>query len=253
MLSRMSITWTSYDGVVVLSLARGKANALDEALVAELAAAVERVATADDARALVLASALPKVFSAGFDVTEVFAYPPPRMRAFFTRFMGLFERLRRLPKPVVAALGGSAFAGGAILALACDFRVMAEGARLSVNEVELGVMLPDPMIRAMASAGPPELMRSMLLDAEVVSAERALAAGLVSEIVAPERVLDAAVSRARRLGDKPPLAFAAHKRALAGAALEPSDAEIDEVMQVWFGPEATARRRALVERLGKKA
>ena len=60
------------------------------------------------------------------------------MTAFFARFVELFERMRRLPKPVVAAMSGHAYAGGAILALACDVRVMADGAGFALNEVDLG-------------------------------------------------------------------------------------------------------------------
>jgi enoyl-CoA hydratase len=239
--------------VVCLELGRGKANALNGELVLELEAALEQAAGDPGVRAIVLASALPRVFCAGFDAAEVFAYDRPAMLAFFTRFVRLFERLRLLPKPVVCALEGHAFAGGAILALAADFRVMADSATLSVNEVDLAVCLPAALIRALAVSASPELARSMLLGAEVVSAARALAGGVVSQVLPASEVRAAALERARLLGEKPALAFAVHKRALdpfQGEALP--DAEIASTIDSWFGAEATERRQALQQRLAAK-
>jgi enoyl-CoA hydratase/carnithine racemase len=242
------------DHVGVLSLGRAKANALNAALVDELAAAVDELATAPGTRALVLASALPRVFCAGFDVAEVFRYEREPMLAFFTRFVALFERLRVLPKPVVCALGGHAFAGGAILALAADFRVMAESASFSVNEVDLGVMLPARMIRALGASAGPELARSMLLGAEVLSASRALAGGLVSEVLPAADVTQAAIRRARLLGEKPAAAFAAHKRALDPVEPGPiAAAEVALTIDAWFGAESSARRQALIDKLQQKS
>jgi enoyl-CoA hydratase/carnithine racemase len=241
------------DHVACLELGRGKANALNGELVLELEDALERAAGEAEVRALVLASALPRVFCAGFDAAEVFAYERPAMLAFFTRFVRLFERLRTLPKPVVCALEGHAFAGGAILALAADFRLMAESATLSVNEVDLAVCLPASMIHALALTASPELARSMLLGAEVVSAPRALAGGLVSQVLPASEVRAAALLRARALGEKPALAFAVHKRALdpyRGEALP--DAEIAATIDSWFGTEASLRRQALQQRLAAK-
>jgi enoyl-CoA hydratase/carnithine racemase len=222
-------------------------------MVEELAAAVQRAAADDAVRALVLASDVPRMFSAGFDVGEVFAYDRERMSAFFARFVRLFESLRTMPKPVVAALSGHAFAGGAILALSADFRVMADSASISVNEVDLGVMLPPRMIRAMAANASVELMRSMLLGGEVVGAARAASGGLVSQVASAEDVVAASVARAKQLGEKPSAAFAAHKQALdPSVAGEPLDSEVQTTMAAWFAPESVALRRALTERLAKR-
>jgi enoyl-CoA hydratase/carnithine racemase len=109
--------------LLVLKLARGKANALNGAMVEELWAAVSEAAASDEVRAVVLASRSPRFFSGGFDVAEVFRYDRETMTAFFGRFIDLYEGLYHLPKPVVGAISGHAFAGGAVLALTCDLRV----------------------------------------------------------------------------------------------------------------------------------
>ena len=241
------------DDILVLQLARGRGNALNEELVNELRSAVERAAADPSVRALVLASALPHLFCAGFDVGEVFAYPQPRMLTFFASFVRVFEHLRALPKPVLCALAGHAYAGGAILALAADFRVMAEQALLSVNEVDLAVSLPPPLIRALSAHATPELARSMLLGGEEVSAARALGGGVVSEVTPAADVLSATLRRARRLAAKPSQAFAVHKRALdplGGVAT--TEAEIVQTIDAWFSAEGVARRQALQQRMAER-
>ena len=151
----MEFTRVDRDGeLLIITLARGKANPLNAAMVEELITAFG-AASGDDVRAVVFASDRPKFFSSGFDVVEVFAYDRDRMKEFFSRFIDLYEAMLHLPKPVVAAVSGHAFAGGAVLALACDSRVMAEGEfGFALNEVNLGIVVPPGFIRmAVAAVG----------------------------------------------------------------------------------------------------
>ncbi len=141
--------------LLVLTLARGKANALNRALVEELLSEVTAAAADDSVRGLVLASNRPRFFSSGFDVREVFTYDPPGMTEFFGRFIDLYESLYRFPKPLVGAVSGHCFAGGAILATACDFRIMAEGEYgYALNEVKLGLALPGTLRKMLVAAKP---------------------------------------------------------------------------------------------------
>ncbi len=241
--------------LLVITLDRPRANALNAVMVEELHAALDG-AEAAAVRGVVVASSSHKVFCAGFDVDEAFGYDRPAMQAFFGRFMLLFERLRLLAKPVVGALSGQAYAGGAILSLACDMRVMADGACFALNEVDLGVALPPRLLRAMVQHQRRDLMRTLVLSGEAISASRAAAAGLVAEVAPAIDVLPVAITRARQLAEKPARAFAAHKAALDTIGAAPSKAELDEavayVMDHWFGDEARARRAALIEKLAKK-
>src|SRR5258708_50172 len=111
-----SIRTDNTDGILMVTLSRGKANALNAAMLEELHGAMAQ-AHAPDVGGLVLASDRPKFFSGGFDVKEVFQYDRETMTSYFGSFMDLYEDLFRLPKPVVAALSGHAVAGGAVLAL----------------------------------------------------------------------------------------------------------------------------------------
>jgi enoyl-CoA hydratase/carnithine racemase len=251
----MDVRIAQEGSLLVLTLDRGKANALNAAMVEELHAAIDRAGDAG-VRGLVIGSSSHKVFCAGFDVAEVFAYDRATMRAYFGRFAELFERIRTLPKPTVAAMSGHAYAGGAILSLACDLRVMADNACFATNEVDLGVILPTRLVQAMTQHVRRDVMRMLLLSGDALNAARALAGGLVSETALAVDVLPVALTRARHLAEKPAGAFAAHKAALdtLGPPLSPAaaEAELTRVIDVWFGEEAVARRQALIEKLAKK-
>src|SRR5689334_448517 len=90
--------------LLIVILGRGKANALNRAMIGELAHTIAGAEADGTIRGVVLASDRPRFFSSGFDVVEVFAYEREEMRSFFEQFGGLCEAMMRLPKPVVAAV-----------------------------------------------------------------------------------------------------------------------------------------------------
>ncbi len=240
----------------VVQLSRGKANALNLAMVEELNSTLLQIEEDPRFRAMVFSSAAPGFFCAGFDVLEVFAYEPDAMRHFFSRFMTLFQRVLRMPKPVVGALCGHAYAGGAFLALACDVRIMAEGEfGFALNEISFGAILPPSLRHAMiATVGQHEATR-IILTGESVRPERALVTGLADEVVPMNQVLPTALRHARGLAQKPQGAFALSKRALLLDAGH-TDAEsesLDDFVDQWFSPECTERRRALTASLRTKS
>lgn len=245
--------------LILLALARGKANALNKSMVEAFVRGVELAERDDSVRGLVLASDNPRLFSGGFDVHEVFGYDDKTMRAFFGRFIDLLEGLRHLPKPTVAAVSGHAYAGGALVVLACDLRIFAEGdTRFAVNEVNLGVVLPEPLLKVLAVNIGLSSTRQLLLFGDVFRGAQALHAGLVDEMAPPREVLTRAIGCARMLAAKPALAYAAHKRTLAmiaGPRLEGSRREeaLDHFMRCWSGNESRTARQKLLETMGQES
>lgn len=242
------------DGLLVVTMARPKANALDEAMVEELNAAVERAATDESVRGVVLASSSEKFFSGGFDVKEVFEYDRERMTAFFGRFIDLYEGMLGLPKPVVAAVNGHAFAGGAVLALASDARVMARGNfGFALNEINLGIALPPGIIRMAVSAVGARRARPLVLEGKTIAPAEAFEAGLADELAGAESALERACVRARELCAKPRLTYGAVKRGfnkIAGTVGAESDHQsLDAFIDHWFSEESKQHRRALLESL----
>jgi len=238
----------------ILTLSRGKANALNYAAVEELCGAVAAAAADDAVRGLVLASDRPRFFSTGFDVREVFTYDRDGMSAFFGRFIDLYEGLYHFPKPVVAALSGHTFAGGAILAIACDFRIMAEGDfGFALNEINLGLSLSPTMRRMLVNAVGTVHAREVMLLGEPVTPARALAIGLVGELAPADQVRDRAIALARHLAAKPPAAYREIKRSLrefGGPEEALSDrATLAQFLEIWFSPEALGARQAVAARI----
>ena len=242
--------------LLVVTLARGKANALNSAMIDELTAVVGDAASSEDVRGVVLASDRPKFFSGGFDVVEVFGYDRQTMTEFFGRFIDLYEKMLRLPKPLVAAVSGHAYAGGAVLALASDSRVMAQGEfGFALNEINLGMALPPGMIRLATHAVGVRRAWEMVLGGQTVMPERALEIGLAADVVDSNQVLDRAKQLARELMDKPPLTFAVVKQQyleVAGHHPTGNDRQwLDRFIEHWFSAETMQRKAALIQSISR--
>ncbi|HEX8184861.1 MAG TPA: enoyl-CoA hydratase/isomerase family protein [Blastocatellia bacterium] len=240
------------EGLLIITMARGKANALNGAMIEELNRAVEEAGNNEAVRGLVLASDRAKFFSGGFDVLEVFQYDRETMTEFFGRFIDLYEGMMNLPKPVVAAVSGHAFAGGAVLALASDARVIAEGEfGFALNEVNLGVALPPGMIRMAINAVGTVRARELVLEGKTIRPGEALEIGLASDLASPEALFERAIQRARALAEKPPLTFAAIKRAfveVTGLIQAGGDRRaLAQFIEHWFSPESLHHRQSLIE------
>lgn len=253
------ITLDRAEGILVITLSHGKANALTCEMVDELQQALNHAGADDRTHGVVITSNVPRMFCGGFDVQEVFNYTPDKLQRYMARFIRLFDTLRHLPKPAVAGISGHCYAGGAILALACDERIMAEGDyQFALNEVTLGVVLPVRMVQHMAGVVPGPTARLMFLEGHAWRAADALHAGLVEELVPAGNVRHRALTVARQLASRPPRAFAAHKRALVegagGPAYTPDEIEAmaAEFSAVWFDEECQCYRDLLVSRLQTK-
>jgi enoyl-CoA hydratase/carnithine racemase len=248
------VLYQAENGIAEIALNRPKANALHQEMLAELHDALTRAAADPEVRAIVLTSAVPRFFSAGFDVAEVFSYERPQMAEFLASYSGLAARLSRCEKPTLCAIPGHCFAGGAILALSCDFRILAEGDfGIALNEINVGVVLPPSVYRLAADVVGPGFARRMVLTGDPVPAAAAKAAGLVDLTAPLESLAEAARAFAASLAAKPAATYAGIKQSIRAArgqdSTEAGLLEFD--VDVWFTPDAVERKRALVASLRK--
>jgi enoyl-CoA hydratase/carnithine racemase len=247
---------TDHGPIRELRLARPPANALNPELLGRLVAELDG-AVAAGARALVL-SGRPGLFTGGLDVPELLQLDRAQMRAAWKVFFDAQARLAALPIPVVAAITGHSPAGGAVLALYCDYRVMADGAfKIGLNEVQVG-LCPGPVIyavlrRLVGSRHADQLISSGLL----LSPDDALAVGLVDRIVPEKEVVPAAVAWAQSVASLPPQAVAATRKFarqdLVDLLQGLGPADYETMVAAWFSDETQRTMRALVERLRKKS
>lgn len=200
---------TSGDGVAEVLLNRpDKRNAVSDEMRAELAEAFTGLAADKEVRCVILTGA-GTVFCAGVDLGAGNAATNPAERPRISAPLDGFA------KPVICALNGPAFGGGLELALACDLRIAVAGARFALPEVQLGSLPGSGGTQRLARVVGAALAAEMLFTGEPISAERALAAGLVSELCEPDRLMDAARQLAGRIGGNAPLSLRAAKQALA--------------------------------------
>jgi enoyl-CoA hydratase/carnithine racemase len=197
------------------------------------------------------------VFSAGLDVPYLVSLGEDRI-ALRAAWEGFFEAARALahsPVPVVAAIDGHAPAGGCVLALCCDYRVMASGPfAIGLNETRVGLVAPEGIQQLLRRVVGPYRAERLLVAGELVEAERALALGLVDELVEVEHVATRArvwLEQLLALPRQPMLATRRIARADLAAALAPERIGLDRFIDDWYAPDTQAALRALVAKLGK--
>jgi len=257
----MAIESNRHDGdIVELRLARPPVNALDPELCRALQGGIAH-AVADGARALVL-SGNPKVFSAGLDVPHLLSLGDdrPALMSAWGAFFDAARALANSPIPVVAALTGHAPAGGCVLALCCDYRVMARSDdpakpfRIGLNETQVGLVAPAGIQQLMDRTVGKHRAGVLLATGELVDAERALALGLVDEVVPADQVVARSVAWLQallKLPRQPVLQTRAISRADLIAAMSVENMRLDRFIDAWTEPDTQAGLKALVARLGR--
>jgi enoyl-CoA hydratase/carnithine racemase len=243
------------NGVVEIALARAPVNALDPALCTELSNAL-REAIAGGGAGIVLAGG-PKVFSAGLDVPHLLGLGDDRaaVHAAWSAFFDAVRAIGESPVPVVAAIAGHAPAGGCVLALCCDYRVMAEGPfRIGLNETQVGLVAPEGIQHLMRRVVGAYRAERLLVAGEMVDSARAFDIGLVDELAPIESVgtralawLDALLELPRQ----PMLRTREIARADLVAAIQPERIQLDRFLDAWMEPDTQAGLRAMLARIGK--
>jgi len=217
------------DHVAWVTLARPEArNALSLAVNHELARLARSLGDDPEVRVIVLSGQGEQAFCAGADLKERKGVPASGSQPYIDAISGAIDAWARIPKPTLCALNGSAYGGGLELALACDLRLAVDSAELGLTEVRLGI-IPGaggtqrlPRLIGVAAA------KELILLGRRIGAARALALGLVMEVVPPAQ-LPAAIARV--LGE---LAGAAPRSlAMAKAAIDRGfDLAIDEGLRI---------------------
>lgn len=240
--------------VLELRMNRPPVNALGSELVARLLEAV-RGAPREGAQALVLSGG-PRIYSAGLDVPALLKFERAQLYAFLGEFFSLTEALGRSPIPVIAAITGHAPAGGAVLSICCDYRVMAEGAvRIGVNEVEVGLMVPTHILRALERLVGAGAAERLVVEGRMIESAEALRLGLVNELAPAPEVVARALAQAQRMLALPReamLSMRAVARAELHAAFAQAQLDTRTVGDFFFRESAQKTLQALVAKLAAK-
>ena len=206
------VTLETTDGIGTIRLNRPPVNALNDQVTAELAAAA-RAAAADEVRAVVIYGG-EKVFAGGADIKVMAEAGYAEMALRSARLHEAMNLLAALGKPVVAAITGYALGGGLEVALAADFRVAGEKARLGQPEILLGIIPGAGGTQRLTRLIGPARAKDLVFSGRMVGAAEALQLGLVDQVVPDSDVYSAAVDMVKRYAAGPALALRAAKQAI---------------------------------------
>jgi enoyl-CoA hydratase len=203
------------DGIGTIRLDRPPMNPLNTQVQEELREAA-RSAAADPAIRAVIVYGGEKVFAAGADITDFTTTTYQQMSVRAAALSGAFDEVARIPKPVVAAVTGYALGGGCELALACDWRVVAEDAKLGQPEIRLGIIPGAGGTQRLARLVGPARAKDLIFSGRMVDAEEALRIGLADRVAPAADVYATAVEVVRPYVSGPALALRAAKLAIDG-------------------------------------
>lgn len=243
------------NGIREIQLARPPVNALNLELVRALHVAIDD-AVRDGVRGIVLSGAQ-GLFSAGVDVPALLGCDRSGVREYWGEFFALCGTLARAPIPLVAAITGHSPAGGAVLALFCDYRVMAEGPyRIGLNEVQVGLIVPEAIQLALRRVVGTYRAERLLVAGAMIESAQALACGFVDELTGVDQVATRAIHWLGELLALPSHAMLATRtlaRAdLAGAYADMDALPLDDFVDAFFHPQTQAVLQQLVARLKEK-
>lgn len=204
-------------GIATILINREPTNALTRQVYRELASAAAEVADRAEVAAVILFGGH-EIFSAGDDVPELLTLDAGEAVAAAGARRAAVDAVAAIPKPTVAAVTGYALGAGLSLALAADWRVCGDNAKLGATEILAGLVPgADGCARLVRTVGVSRA-KELAFSGRFVGAEEALALGLVDELVAPDHVYEAAAAWVNRFADAPSAALAGAKALIDGAA-----------------------------------
>jgi 3,2-trans-enoyl-CoA isomerase len=189
---------TVKDRLAVVALNRGKSNPINAEMVKELSMLIKSIEFDDNIGGLII-TGKENFFSAGLDLIELYDYDENQIKAFWTDFMALQAAMVAFKKPMVAAISGHSPAGGCVMAICCDYRVMAQGKYIiGLNEIPVGLVVPDSIFKVYAFWLGQRKAYQYLMEGRLLSVDDALEAGLIDEISKPESVISTAERQIRK-------------------------------------------------------
>jgi enoyl-CoA hydratase len=241
--------------IVRLSLASGRGNPLTPDLVASLKAQVEAM-RASPPRVVVLDGGGGSIFSGGFSLPDIARWERPQIKSFFRDFMAIVYGLMEIPCPVVAGMGGHAIAGGFILSLAADFRIIGDsGLKFGLSEVDLGVAVPAGALALLRARVGSAAALQLAASGRLIIPQEAKMMGYADELVFDPETR--AIHQARKLLQKPGRGSGVtcqfHSRPIV-AEMRAAEAACEEAfLDTWFSEEAQTALHRLADRLSGRS
>lgn len=243
------------ENYIVVTLDRGKANPINEAMILELRTLVKELSINDEVKGVIL-TGKENFFSAGLDVIELYEFDTPQLKSFWINFTSLIRELSAFSKPIIAAITGHSPAGGCVLAICCDYRVMADGNyKIGLNEIPVGITLPEIIFNIYSFWIGRRRAYQNLMEGKMMSPEEALKIGLIDEICPYEVIMNRATTKLKTYLSFDSATWQHSKINLKKGLLESLNKDFDTAYQYtlkdWWSDETRLRMGEIVKTLRK--
>ncbi|HLT43013.1 MAG TPA: enoyl-CoA hydratase/isomerase family protein [Sphingobacteriaceae bacterium] len=241
------------DKMALIGLNRGRSNAINAELLDELKVIFKSVQD-DDTIAGVILHGKEGFFSAGLDLIELYNYSEMEIRAFWESFLSFVQSFTAFKKPVVAAIGGHSPAGGCVLALCCDYRIMADGEFIiGLNEVPVGIIVPDAIFHLYSFWIGQAKAYQYLLEGKLLSPEQALKVGLIDELVSPAALRSRAEKQLKKYIQLEANTWQQSKinmrrELISKMSVDPTET-LDIMLKQWWSPSTRSILKTIIENL----
>lgn len=241
--------------ITYLGLDRGKSNAMHLEMILELTGELEKAKDNPAVEAIIL-HGKEGFFSSGLDLITLYQYDEEQINALWDAFIDLIYSLAAFPKPAIASITGHAPAGGCVLAICCDYRIMAEGDFIiGLNEVPVGLIVPSSIFNLYSLwLGQAQAYR-YLLDGKLFSPTEGLQSGLIDELVPADRIQTAAARKAKSWTQLERHAWGTTKLNIRKNLLqhiEENKAEtLQQVVMQWWKPSTRQILKTIIDNLTK--
>jgi Delta3-Delta2-enoyl-CoA isomerase len=251
-----TIKVTVKDRTAIIGLNRGRSNAINAEMVSELSEMVKSIENDENIGGLII-TGNEGFFSAGLDLIELFDYDKVRIRRFWIDFLELVSSLARFRKPFISAISGHSPAGGCVLAICSDYRVMVDGKYIiGLNEVPVGIIVPDSIFHLYSFwLGQADAYR-FLLEGKLLSPQEALKNQLVDELAnegglvsAAERQMQKYLQLDKTTWQQSKLNF---RRDLLTKVNADQNESLDRMLHQWWSPGTRSILQTIINNLQKK-
>lgn len=248
---------TTKDKLVTITLDRGRSNPINAEMVEDLTVFMQATEK-DDQVGGVIITGKENFFSAGLDLIEVYNYDEAQSKAFFTAFFNLQAVLTCFKKPLVAAISGHSPAGGCVLAVCCDYRLMAAGKFLiGLNEIPVGIIVPDIIFNLYSFWIGKRKAYQYLLEGKLLNVDEALKDGLIDEVVDADDLMATAEKRILVYMKFNPVTWSQSKLNLRKELITHLKADQSENLNVmlkqWWSPATRRTLEAIIQSLKSSA
>jgi 3,2-trans-enoyl-CoA isomerase len=248
---------TINDRLATIMLDRGRSNPINHQMVVDLTNTIKDLETDKEIGGVII-TGKPGFFSSGIDLMEAYDYNEEQVKQFWTDFLALPQALASFKKPLVAAISGHSPAGGCVIALCCDHRIMAEGQFIiGLNEIPVGIIVPGSIFNLYSFWLGQNKAYQYIMEGKLLTVAEALRGGLIDDMVSQEELMASAEKKIRSYMQMNRVTWSTSKLNLRKELIGKLNADQTEnltiMLKQWWAPATRKGLEMMIENLKSKS